>query len=209
MSPTPAQQLIAMASGARVSQMIHGAAELGLADQLAAGAREVEELAAACGADPDSLVRLLRGLASLGVFEETAPRRFALTPMAALLRGDHPGSLRQFVRRLGEEHHQSWDDQLYCVRRGESAFRQEFWLAVLLVPSAFWLGRTWVEVALLAGSVLLVLIVELLNTGIEVVVDRIGTERNHLSGFAKDLGSTAVFVSLALLGITWGLVLLT
>lgn len=123
MNPTPAQQLIAVASGARVSQMIHGAAELGLADQLASGAREVEELAAACGADPDSLVRLLRGLASLGVFEETAPRRFALTPMAALLRGDHPGSLRQFVRRLGEEQPQSWDDQLHCVRNGARAFR--------------------------------------------------------------------------------------
>jgi diacylglycerol kinase (ATP) len=96
----------------------------------------------------------------------------------------------------------------HCYR-SEAAFRQEVWLAVVLVPAGLWLGGNGAERALLVGSMLLVLIVELLNTGIEVVVDRIGTERNHLSGFAKDLGSTAVFVSLALLGITWGLVLLT
>jgi hypothetical protein len=119
----PSEQLIAMASGAWVTQMIHVAAELGLADRLAAGEREVEELAAECGADADSLFRLLRGLASLGLFAETAPRRFALTPMAELLRGDHPGSLRQFARMLGDEHYQSWDDLLHCVRTGESAFR--------------------------------------------------------------------------------------
>jgi diacylglycerol kinase (ATP) len=81
------------------------------------------------------------------------------------------------------------------------------WLAVLLVPLALGLGRSGAERALLVGSMLLVLIVELLNTGIEVVVDRIGTEHNHLSGFAKDLGSTAVFFSLVLLVATWVLVL--
>jgi diacylglycerol kinase (ATP) len=92
--------------------------------------------------------------------------------------------------------------------RSEAAFRQEVWLAAVLVPLAFWLGDDSVERVLLIGSMLLVLIVELLNTGIEVVVDRIGTEHNHLSGFAKDLGSTAVFFSLVLLATTWGLLLL-
>jgi diacylglycerol kinase (ATP) len=77
----------------------------------------------------------------------------------------------------------------------------------VLVPLALWLGRTGVERALLVGSLLIVMIVELLNTGIEVVVDRIGHERHHLSGFAKDLGSSAVLLTLLLAVITWGLVL--
>lgn len=89
----------------------------------------------------------------------------------------------------------------------EAAFRQEVWLAALLVPAAFWVGENSVERVLLIGSMMAVLIVELLNTGIEVVVDRIGMEHNHLSGFAKDLGSTAVLFSLVLLLLTWGLVL--
>jgi diacylglycerol kinase (ATP) len=96
----------------------------------------------------------------------------------------------------------------HCYR-SEAAFRQETWLAAVLVPAGLWFGKDGGERALLVGSMLLVMIVELLNTGIEVVVDRIGTERNHLSGFAKDLGSTAVFFSLVLLGTTWGLVLLS
>ena len=120
---TPADQLLALASGAWVTQMIHVAAELGVADQLAGGERPVEELAAATGAHADSLFRLLRGLASLGLFQETGPRRFALTPLAELLRSDHPQSLRQFARMLGVEHYQSWDDLLHSVRTGENAFR--------------------------------------------------------------------------------------
>lgn len=78
----------------------------------------------------------------------------------------------------------------------ESAFRQEVWAAVVLVPGAFWLGKSWVEVALLAGSVLLVLVVELLNSGIEAVVDRVSYDWHELSKRAKDIGSAAVLVSL-------------
>ena len=89
----------------------------------------------------------------------------------------------------------------------EAAFRQEVWAAVVLLPAAIWLGQTAVERALLVGSVLIVMIVELLNTGIEVVVDRISQERHHLSGFAKDLGSSAVLLSLLLAGMTWTFVL--
>ena len=95
----------------------------------------------------------------------------------------------------------------HCFQ-SEAAFRQEVWLAAVLVPAAIWFGEDGVERALLVGSMLVVLIVELLNTGIEVVVDRIGTEHHHLSGFAKDLGSTAVLFSLVLLAVTWALVLL-
>jgi diacylglycerol kinase (ATP) len=89
----------------------------------------------------------------------------------------------------------------------EAAFRQEVWLAVVLLPLAFFLGESAVERAMLAGSVLVLLIVELLNTAIEAVVDRIGLERHALSGFAKDAGSAAVMLTLALVALTWGLIL--
>jgi len=92
---------------------------------------------------------------------------------------------------------------LATAYRGESAFRQEFWLAVVLVPAAFWLGRGWVEVALLAGSVLMVLIVELLNSGIEAAIDRVSFEIHDLSKRAKDLASAAVFLSLLLCACIW------
>lgn len=92
--------------------------------------------------------------------------------------------------------------------RFEAAFRQEVALAVVLLPLGVWLGATGVEKALLVSSVLLVLIVELLNTGIETVVDRVGLERHELSGLAKDVGSTAVLLSFAVLIVVWGFVLL-
>jgi len=87
---------------------------------------------------------------------------------------------------------------------GETAFRQEAIAAVVMLPAAWWLGTTWVEVAMLAGTVLLVMMVELLNTGIESAIDRIGPEWHDLSKRAKDMGSAAVLLSLLLCGGTWG-----
>ena len=87
---------------------------------------------------------------------------------------------------------------------GEKAFRQEAIAAIVLVPLSFWLGRSWVEVALLAGSVLIVMIVELLNTGIETAIDRIGPEWHDLSKRAKDMGSAAVLLALLLCAGIWG-----
>jgi len=92
---------------------------------------------------------------------------------------------------------------LRAAYTGESAFRQEFWLTVLAAPLAFWLGRSWVEVALLLGSLLIVLIVELLNSGIEAAIDRVGFELHELSKRAKDLASAAVLLSLLLAGGIW------
>ena len=86
---------------------------------------------------------------------------------------------------------------------GEKAFRQEAIAAIALLPLAFWLGRGWVEVALLAGSVMLVMVVELLNTGIEAAIDRIGPEWHELSKRAKDMGSAAVLLSLLTCGGIW------
>ena len=85
----------------------------------------------------------------------------------------------------------------------ESAFRQEAILSCVLLPAAFWLGKHWVQTALLVASVVLVLVVELLNTAIEAAVDRIGKERHELSRQAKDLGSAAVLLSLLLAAGVW------
>ena len=89
----------------------------------------------------------------------------------------------------------------------ETAFRQEAIVSALLLPAAFWLGDSWMEMVLLAGTVMLVLIVELLNTGIEAAIDRIGPEWHDLSKRAKDMGSAAVLLSLLLCACTWALAL--
>lgn len=81
---------------------------------------------------------------------------------------------------------------------GETAFRQEALAATVLLPASFWLGRTWVETALLAASVVFVMVVELLNTAVETAIDRIGPEWHDLSKRAKDMGSAAVLLSLLL-----------
>lgn len=86
---------------------------------------------------------------------------------------------------------------------GETAFRQEALAAMVLLPVAFWLGSTWVETAALAGAVIMVMVVELLNTGIETAIDRIGPEWNDLSKRAKDMGSAAVLLSLILCAGVW------
>lgn len=89
----------------------------------------------------------------------------------------------------------------------ETAFRQEAIASLVLIPAAFWLSRSWVEAALLAGSVVLVMIVELLNTGIETAIDRIGPEWHDLSKRAKDMGSAAVLLSLLICAGTWAMAL--
>lgn len=90
----------------------------------------------------------------------------------------------------------------------EQAFRQELYALIILVPLAVWLGENGVERALLIGSLLLVPIVELLNSAIEATVDRFGGEHHELSGRAKDIGSAAVFLSILLAILVWALVLI-
>lgn len=85
----------------------------------------------------------------------------------------------------------------------EKAFRQEALLAIVMIPSALWLGQNWLEVSMLIGTVTLVLVVELLNTGIESAIDRIGPEWHDLSKRAKDMGSAAVLLSLLLCVGVW------
>ncbi len=92
---------------------------------------------------------------------------------------------------------------LKACYRGEAAFRQELLLVLVLTPLSFWVAGTVVEWILLMGPLLLLLIVELLNSAVEAAVDRIGDERHILSGRAKDMGSAAVLLSLLLIAITW------
>lgn len=92
---------------------------------------------------------------------------------------------------------------LHAAWTGEAAFRQEVLAAVVLLPLACWLGGSWVEVALLGGSVLLVLVVELLNSAVEAVVDRGGSDWNPYAKRAKDMASAAVLVALALAAGIW------
>lgn len=109
-------------------------------------------------------------------------------------------------RRLVHATGYSWAG-LKAAWRNEEAFRQEALFCAALVPLALWLGEDAVERALLIGSLLLVVIVELLNSGIEAVVDRIGQERHELSGRAKDIGSAAVFIALLNAAMIWLLIL--
>jgi diacylglycerol kinase (ATP) len=101
-----------------------------------------------------------------------------------------------------------WHATLYSLQGlrsawSEAAFRQESYAAAILLPASIWLGRTWVETALLAGSWVLVMIVELLNSAIESSVDRVGPEFHTLSKRAKDLASAAVLLSLLLSAAIW------
>ncbi|MDH4061519.1 MAG: diacylglycerol kinase [Aquincola sp.] len=114
----------------------------------------------------------------------------------------NPHKGRTGLDRIAHAAGYSWSG-LRTAFRAESAFRQEAGLAAVMLPAAFWLGRDWMQVALLAGSVILVLIVELLNSGIEAVVDRVSFELHDLSKRAKDYGSAAVMLSLLLAAGIW------
>jgi diacylglycerol kinase (ATP) len=115
---------------------------------------------------------------------------------------DKPTGMTRLVRAFGysfQGFRHAW--------REEAAFRQEVCLAVLLIPLGLYLGRSGVERAMLVSPMLLILVVEILNSAVEAVVDRSGTERHPLAGMAKDMGSAAVMLSFVLLGTVWFLIL--
>ena len=115
---------------------------------------------------------------------------------------DKPTGLTRVVRAFGY----SLQGFRYAWRE-EAAFRQEFCVAVAVVPAGFYLGRSGVERALLVWPMLQILVVELLNSALEAVVDRSGMERHPLAGMAKDMGSAAVLLSFGMLGTVWLLIL--
>ena len=100
----------------------------------------------------------------------------------------------------------SWQG-LCAAYRHEAAFRQEIWLCIVMIPLGLYLGDNAVEKALLVASVLLLPLVEILNSAIEAVVDRFGDEQHELSGRAKDMGSAAVALAIVLMAVVWLLVL--
>ena len=115
-----------------------------------------------------------------------------------------PGAtgLRRIINASGYSMH-----GIMAGLKHESAFRQEALLAIILLPLALWVGQTAIEYILLIGSLLLVLIVELLNSAVEAVVDRVSDEMHELSGRAKDMGSAAVLFSLVNVALIWGLII--
>ena len=115
---------------------------------------------------------------------------------------DKPTGLTRIVRAFGY----SWQGFRYAWRE-EAAFRQEFCLAVAVVPAGLYLGRSGIERVLLVWPMLQILVVELLNSAVEAVVDRSGMERHPLAGMAKDMGSAAVLLSFGMLGTVWLLIL--
>ncbi len=116
--------------------------------------------------------------------------------------GASVANLKRVWRALGYSF-----DGLGAAWKHEAAFRQEALLAIILVPLGLWLGQTGVERAVLAGSVLLVMVIELLNSGLEAIVDRASPERHELAKRAKDTGSAAVLLALAICAMTWALIL--
>lgn len=120
------QQLDQMITGYWSSQAIYAAASLGIADLLAEGPQTVEQLATATKTNPGALYRLLRALASVGIFAENQQKEFALTPLAEYLRSDVPGSKRALAMMSGDEHFQAWGEILYSIRTGKTSFDKVF-----------------------------------------------------------------------------------
>jgi hypothetical protein len=125
-SNTPQDVINRMITGYWTTQMVYVAAKLKLADLVAAGPKTAEELAKPTGTHAPSLYRLLRGLASMGVFVEDTSGRFALTPVAECLRSDVPGSQWALAVMSGEEHYKAWGELLYSVQTGKIAFDKLF-----------------------------------------------------------------------------------
>ncbi len=127
----PSVAMLQMISGFWISRAIYIVAKLGLADHLRDGHKTADELAAVTGTHAPSLYRVLRALASVGVFAEDAKRAFALTPLSETLCTDAPGSLRAFATvELGEEHYPAWGELLHSVKTGEIAFDHAFGMPV-------------------------------------------------------------------------------
>jgi hypothetical protein len=122
--PSPQDELTRLMSGYWHTQAIYVAAKLGVADHLKDGPRSAEQLAVETGANPRALYRLLRALASLGIFIEDSQYLFALTPMADCLRSDRPGSARALAIMRGEWQYETWGHLLHSVRTGQSAFEK-------------------------------------------------------------------------------------
>src|ERR1700694_2589511 len=122
--------------------------------------------------------------------------------MLALIERDKPIGMTRLLRAFGY----SFQGFMHAWRE-EAAFRQEVCLSILVMPLGLFLGRSGIERALLVSPMLLILVVEILNSAVEAVVDRLGSERHPLAGMAKAMGSAGVMLSFVLLGTVWLLIL--
>jgi hypothetical protein len=127
---TPREELFRLIGGYQQSQAVYVAAKLGIADLLGERPQSASELAEATGAHAPSLYRLLRALASIGIFSEGAGGRFSLTPLAAPLAKDHPDSQWAFAVMMGEEHFHVWGDLIFAIETGENAFERIYGMGV-------------------------------------------------------------------------------
>ena len=127
-------------------------------------------------------------------------------PIFAIAMNESPFKGKTGLTRVWNAFHYSMAGRA-AAYRNEDAFRQEVWLAAVLVPLALWLPASGIGKALMIASVLLVILVELVNSAVEAAVDRISFEQHHLAKRAKDIGSAAVFVALVNAVVVWGLVL--
>jgi diacylglycerol kinase (ATP) len=130
---------------------------------------------------------------------QLAARRKAL--LVGMRRADL-GPIERIISATGE----AWRG-LRAAWRTQQAFRYELYVLLIVIPAGWWLGKSGIERALLIGSSLLVVVVELLNSALETAVDRIGDDYNELSGRAKDMGAAAVLCSIIIAGLVWLLVL--
>src|SRR6478736_8156914 len=120
------QQLDQMITGYWVSQAIYAAAKFGIADLLKGGPRTAEQLAATTSTDADALYRLMRALASVGIFAEGEKRHFSLTPLAETLQSNAPGSKRALALMSGDEQFRAWSEIAYSIQTGKRAFDKVF-----------------------------------------------------------------------------------
>jgi hypothetical protein len=130
MDASPQETMNRMLTGYWSTQAVYVAAKLGIADLLVQGPRSIDDLAKAAKVHAPSLYRLLRGLASMGVFAEGVTGQFHMTPLAECLRSDVPGSQRALAIMCGEEHYRAWGDLLYSVQTGKTAFEKLYGMPV-------------------------------------------------------------------------------
>lgn len=139
--PEPAEAMMGLLNGAFAARLVHAAADLGIADCIADGSRDVEFLARATKAHAPSLARLLRALTAIGIVHESAERRYSLTPLGATLRSDVPGSMRAWALLVfSDDQGREWEELPHAVRTGDHAFRHIFgtdmWTRLAARPEA-------------------------------------------------------------------------
>lgn len=128
--PSPQEQMNRMLTGYWISQALYAAAKLGIADLVKDGPRTTDDLASTTKTHAPSLYRLLRALASVGVFTDIGQGQFALTPLAECLRSNVPGSQRALAIMNGEEQYRAWGDLLYSVQTGKTAFDKQYGMPI-------------------------------------------------------------------------------